>query len=169
MNSDRGFFVAPVETGDELEVVKGLFRAYVDWLNIDLSYQGFEEELKGMPGKYAPPAGALFLAREAGGAILGCVGLRPFDANGACEMKRLYVLPEGRGRGVGTALVERVLETAGEAGYRSMVLDTLPTMSGAIKLYKAAGFEETSAYYQTPIEETLFFRKYLREVNINDL
>ncbi|MCV0428144.1 MAG: GNAT family N-acetyltransferase [Roseibium sp.] len=168
MISNRGFVVASVEDSDELNVVKTLFRAYVDWLNIDLSYQGFEEELKGMPGKYASPKGALFLAKDAEGTILGCVGLRPSDVDGTCEMKRLYVLPEGRGRGVGAALVDRVLDAAREAGYKSMVLDTLPTMAGAIKLYKAAGFEETDPYYDTPILETLFFRKNLLEVKITN-
>ncbi|MES0810708.1 GNAT family N-acetyltransferase [Roseibium sp. SCPC15] len=163
MSSQTGFVIAPVETGDELEIVKTLFRAYVDWLDIDLSYQGIEEELHGMPGKYAPPEGALFLAKDRQGIVLGCVGLRRFDEGGTCEMKRLYVLPEGRGLGVGGALVEQILDTAVLAGYRSMVLDTLPTMTGAIKLYTAAGFEQIDAYYETPIKETLFFRKILAD------
>jgi len=161
MEPDSQFLVAPVETPDELNAVKTLFRAYVDWLGIDLSYQGFEEELAGMPGKYAPPAGALFVAKAPDGTIIGCVGLRAFDDNGRCEMKRLYVLPEGRGKSVGSALVGRVVEAAVAAGYTEMLLDTLPTMTGAIKLYRAAGFEEVSAYYETPIRETVFFRKTL--------
>ncbi|MBG6206170.1 ribosomal protein S18 acetylase RimI-like enzyme [Labrenzia sp. EL_126] len=161
MTFDNSATITSVETGPDLEAVKVLFRAYVDWLDIDLSYQGFEEELAGMPGKYAPPKGALFVAKDSGGNILGCVGLRAFDEDGRCEMKRLYVLPDGRGKGVGAALVSRILETAVEAGYREMLLDTLPTMTGAIKLYKAAGFEEIPAYYETPIRETVFFRKAL--------
>ncbi|MES0882910.1 GNAT family N-acetyltransferase [Roseibium sp. SCP14] len=163
MSSQTGFVIAPVETSDELEIVKTLFRAYVDWLDIDLSYQGFEEELRAMPGKYSPPEGALFLAKDGNGNVLGCVGLRRFDERGTCEMKRLYVLPEGRGLGVGGALVDHIVDTAILAGYSSMVLDTLPTMTGAIKLYTAAGFEEIDAYYETPVEETLFFRKMLTE------
>ena len=162
MEPERNILVAPVETPDELDVVKSLFRAYVDWLGIDLSYQGFEEELAGMPGKYAPPGGALFVAKAADGKILGCVGLRAFDDQGRCEMKRLYVLPEGRGKRVGSALVGRVIEAAAGAGYSEMLLDTLPTMTGAIKLYRAAGFEEVPAYYETPIRETVFFRKVLQ-------
>jgi len=154
--------IVQVESFEDLETIKTLFRAYVDWLNIDLSYQGFEEELAGLPGKYAPPLGALFLAKDAENRVLGCVALRPFGDNGACEMKRLYVLPEGRGRGVGASLVARVLTAAETAGYREMLLDTLPTMTGAIKLYKAAGFLEASAYYNTPITETVFFRKDLQ-------
>lgn len=153
--------VSPVETVEDLEAVKALFRAYVDWLGIDLSYQGFEEELAGMPGKYSPPKGALFVAKDADAGILGCVGLRAFDEDGRCEMKRLYVLPEARGKKAGAALVARVIEAAVAVGYREMLLDTLPTMTGAIKLYRAAGFEEIAAYYETPIRETVFFRKIL--------
>ncbi|KZM49237.1 GNAT family N-acetyltransferase [Labrenzia sp. OB1] len=156
------FAIFPVETAEDLDVVKTLFRAYVDWLGIDLSYQGFEEELAGMPGKYSRPSGALFLAKDPDGSSLGCVGLRPFADNGACEMKRLYVLPAGRGRGVGGALIDRVLGTAADVGYSEMLLDTLPSMTGAIKLYKAAGFDEIPAYYETPIRETVFFRKVLQ-------
>ncbi|WP_299481015.1 GNAT family N-acetyltransferase [uncultured Roseibium sp.] len=162
MIRENSISVTPVESDTELSAVKSLFRAYVDWLGIDLTYQGFEEELAGMPGKYAPPKGALFVAKDTDGSILGCVGLRPFDDDGSCEMKRLYVLPEGRGKGVGAALVTRVLEAAVAAGYRQMLLDTLPTMTGAVKLYTAAGFEQISAYYETPIEETVFFRKLLQ-------
>ena len=161
MTREQYISITTVETGEDLEAVKTLFRAYVDWLGIDLSYQGFEEELAGMPGKYAPPKGALFAAKDVEGGILGCVGLRAFDANDRCEMKRLYVLPEGRGKGVGGALVARVIDAAVTAGYREMLLDTLPTMTGAINLYRAAGFEEVSAYYDTPIRETVFFRKLL--------
>ncbi|PVB61055.1 GNAT family N-acetyltransferase [Labrenzia sp. 011] len=161
MTAHKNLAISAVKTAEDLDVVKSLFRAYVDWLAIDLSYQGFEEELAGMPGKYAPPSGALYLAKDRDGSSLGCVGLRPFARQGCCEMKRLYVLPAGRGRGVGRALIERVLETAAQAGYNEMLLDTLPSMTGAIKLYKAAGFEEIPAYYDTPVEETLFFRRTL--------
>ena len=161
MTTDTSINITQIEDARDLEVVRSLFRAYVDWLGIDLSYQGFEEELAALPGKYVPPDGALLVAKNAGGDILGCVGLRPFDGSGRCEMKRLYVLPEGRGLGVGGALVASVLEAAVQRGYREMLLDTLPTMTGAIKLYNAAGFEEVAPYYETPIAETLFFRKEL--------
>lgn len=161
MNAAETFTIASADGADDLAAIRTLFRAYVDWLGIDLSYQGFEEELAGLPGKYTPPSGGLFLARRADGAVLGCVGLRAFGEEGASEMKRLYVLPEARGLGVGAGLVERVVGEAERAGYCEMLLDTLPTMTGAIKLYRAAGFEEVPAYYDTPIEETVFFRKKL--------
>ncbi len=164
MTVQSSITISPVADAQDLNTVKDLFRAYVDWLGIDLSYQGFEEELAGMPGKYAPPKGALFVAKDEASAILGCVGLRAFNDDGACEMKRLYVLPKGRGHGVGAGLVDRVLDAAVSAGYSEMLLDTLPSMSGAIKLYKAAGFVEVPAYYSTPIEETIFFRKDLSEL-----
>lgn len=162
MTQSKKFNLIAAETPEDLDAVKTLFRAYVDWLDIDLSYQGFEEELAGMPGKYTPPRGALYLARGLEGDVLGCVGLRPFGEEGACEMKRLYVTPQARGLGVGAALVKRVLQVAQDAGYGEMLLDTLPTMTGAIKLYKNAGFEETGAYYSTPVSETVFFRKALQ-------
>jgi ribosomal protein S18 acetylase RimI-like enzyme len=161
MSQTHAFKITSIQSSEDLEAVKALFRAYVDWLDIDLSYQGFEEELAGMPGKYAPPQGALYLAKGRNGNVLGCVGLRPFDEEGTCEMKRLYVSPKARGLGVGAALVDCVLRAAQDAGYGVMLLDTLPTMTGAIKLYKSAGFEETGAYYETPIGETVFFRKFL--------
>ncbi|QDG76960.1 GNAT family N-acetyltransferase [Labrenzia sp. PHM005] len=153
-----GYSIFSVDTVQDLEDLKGLFRAYVDWLGIDLSYQGFEEELASLPGKYAAPNGALLLAKNDKGESLGCVGLRPFGEAGSCEMKRLYVVPEARGLGVGAGLVQRIMKLARNAGYTDMKLDTLPTMTGAIKLYKQAGFEEIPAYYETPIRETVFFQ-----------
>ncbi|WP_420414621.1 GNAT family N-acetyltransferase [Roseibium sp.] len=153
-----GYSIFSVDTDQDLEEIKGLFRAYVEWLGIDLSYQGFEEELASLPGKYAPPNGALLLAKNDKGESLGCVGLRPFGEAGSCEMKRLYVVPEARGLGVGAGLVQRIMKLAGNAGYTDMKLDTLPTMTGAIKLYEQSGFEEIPAYYETPIRETVFFQ-----------
>lgn len=155
------FSVVPAETADDIASIRDLFRAYVDWLGIDLSYQGFEEELAGLPGKYAQPEGALFLAKAPDGAVLGCIGMRAMADAGVCEMKRLYVKPQGRGLGIGRALIDRIFQAAREAEYEKMRLDTLPTMVGAIKLYREAGFQEISAYYETPIQETLFFEKAL--------
>jgi ribosomal protein S18 acetylase RimI-like enzyme len=152
------FTVTDADPSRDLEDVKRLFRAYVDWLGIDLSYQGFEEELAALPGKYVPPLGALILAKTSSDVSIGCVALRPMADEGICEMKRLYVAPEGRGSGVGSSLVSAVLGRARSAGYRYMRLDTLPTMEGAIRLYKAAGFVEIPAYYDTPIKETVFLQ-----------
>lgn len=161
MQSQNPFQISSAETASDLSEIKRMFRAYVDWLDIDLTYQGFEEELAGLPGKYADPFGALFIARNNSGNALGCVGLRPIAVEGICEMKRLYVSPDGRGLGIGAALVNQVVDTARTAGYQRMRLDTLPTMTGAIKLYTRAGFNQISAYYDTPVKETVFFEKVL--------
>jgi len=148
-------------SAEDLSAIRRLFRAYADWLNIDLAYQGFEDELAGLPGKYTPPAGELFLASIGNNPPCGCVALRPFGDAGWCEMKRLYVAPEGRGHGLGGALVEAVIREGRALGYSAMVLDTLPSMLRAITLYTQHGFEAIPAYYDTPIAETVFFKKVL--------
>jgi len=153
--------IEPARTDDDLKAAAGLFRAYASSLEIDLGYQSFEEELATLPGKYAPPTGEILLARDAAGIAVGCVAVRPLPGEGCCEMKRLYVTPEGRGLGLGTALTEAILETAMRIGYREMRLDTLSTMTGAIALYRKAGFVEIPAYYETPIENTVFMAKTL--------
>ena len=138
--------------------MKTLFRAYAASLDVDLSYQNFEAEMAAMPGKYAPPAGTLLLARLLDGTAAGCVGLRPMAAKGCCEMKRLYVAPEGRGLGIGRQLVEAVMGHAQRIGYREMRLDTLPSMTGAIALYRNTGFEPIAPYYDSPVVGTIFMR-----------
>lgn len=111
-----------------------------------------------MPGKYAPPSGALLLARDSSGIPVGCVGLRPIEPRGCCEMKRLYVAPQGRGFGLGEKLVGAVIEEAKRIGYREMRLDTLPSMTVAIALYTKLGFEPIAPYYETPVVGTHFMR-----------
>lgn len=151
----ESFAANPANITTDLPAIIQLFRAYAASLPIDLGYQGFEEELASLPGKYAPPHGALLIARDAEGAALGCVAMRPLD-DGVCEMKRLYVAPEGRGAGLGRALAEAIIEAARAAGYREMRLDTLASMAGAQALYRALGFVEIEPYYDTPIEGTVF-------------
>lgn len=153
--------IAPVRTPSDLAATIELFRAYADSLPIDLGYQDFEGEMAAMPGKYAPPRGELLLARASDGTATGCVGLRPIAPDDVCEMKRLYVAPAGRGARLGERLVADVIAVAERAGYREMRLDTLPTMSAAISLYRKFGFEEIAAYYDTPIAGTIFMRRIL--------
>ncbi|MDB5376605.1 MAG: acetyltransferase, partial [Rubritepida sp.] len=145
----------------DLAAVVALFRAYAASLDVDLAYQGFEAEMAAMPGKYAPPAGRLLLARSAEGVPLGCVGLRALASPGCCEMKRLYVAPEGRGTGIGVRLVEAAIREAEAIGYREMRLDSLPSMGPAIALYRRHGFETMAPYYDTPVAGTVFLRRVL--------
>lgn len=150
------FTIQPVRSASDLEATKALFNAYAASLGVNLSYQNFVEEMAAMPGKYAPPKGELLLARGPDGAALGCVGLRPLAEAGTCEMKRLYVTPDGRGLGLGKALAARVVEEARRIGYRRMLLDTLPSLATAVTLYDRMGFARIPAYYDTPIPGTIF-------------
>jgi ribosomal protein S18 acetylase RimI-like enzyme len=163
MNEQPSFRIAHVRTANDLASTLRLFRAYASSLDIDLSYQGFDAEIDAMPGKYAPPAGELLLARDSNGTPVGCVGLRPIEPHGCCEMKRLYVFPEVRGFGLGERLVDAVVKEAERIGYREMSLDTLPSMAGAIALYRKLGFKPIEPYYDTPVVGTIFMRRFLIE------
>jgi carbonic anhydrase len=137
-----------------LESVRQFFRNYAGWLGVDLCFQGFDDEMAALPGCYAPPRGRLWCA-ELDGKPVGCVGIRPVS-DGACEMKRLYVEPEARGYGVGHTLALAAIRAAKELGYKRILLDTLPAMRMAVKLYRELGFKEAPAYYSTPLEGTIF-------------
>ncbi|PYI30002.1 acyl-CoA N-acyltransferase [Aspergillus indologenus CBS 114.80] len=182
--------IIPAHTPEHLSAIRSLFHAYVQWLNIDLTFQDFETELNSLPGKYgAAYGGDLLLAYSSSSSTteernipLGCVALRPLTLRsqfldpspGAdvdhntpeikyCEMKRLYVSPEARRMGLGKALVEAVVQRARELGYQAMRLDTLRTMEGPLRLYRAAGFVDVGPYYETPlVEETVFLGLELR-------
>jgi putative acetyltransferase len=138
-------------TGDDAEALRTLFREYAAWLGPEGWFSDLEAELVALPGGYD----AILLAR-AGEKVLGCVALRPLE-DGACEMKRLYVRPGGRRSGVGRALAEAIVEEARLLGYRTMRLDTLPTMDAARALYVSLGFVETERYNDNPVEGVLFF------------
>ena len=138
----------------EIAHVRQFFRNYAGWLGVDLSFQNFDEEMASLPGAYAAPSGRLFYI-ENNGQPAGCVGIRPFS-EGVCEMKRLYVEPSQRGFGIGRELALAGIKAAKALGYRKILLDTLPAMRIAVKLYRELGFQESPAYYQTPIEGTIF-------------
>lgn len=146
--------IAPASGAEDMRVLAELFRGYAASLPVDLDYQDFDDELAALPGKYAPPKGALLLARDADGA-LGCVGLRAL-AEGVCEMKRLYLLPAARGLGLGRALADAVVAEARRLGYRELRLDTLPTMTRAIAMYEQMGFERIEPYYRPTPPGTVF-------------
>lgn len=137
----------------------GLFREYADSLGFSLDFQDFDEELRSMPGEYAPPRGALFLARVEG-QVAGCAGLRPIGPD-ICEMKRLYVRPAFRGHGLGRELATLLVARARARGYRRMRLDTVPTMNAAIRMYRSMGFVEIPPYRYNPIKGALFFELVL--------
>ena len=147
-------------SGEEIEIVRRLFREYQASLGVDLCFQNFESELAGLPGKYAPPEGRLYLAFE-GGKVAGCAGVRKIE-EGVCELKRLYVPPPHRGRGIGRLLAIQAITDAGEIGYDRMRLDTLPSMQPAQKLYRELGFEPLAPYTDNPVEGALFMELKLR-------
>jgi GNAT superfamily N-acetyltransferase len=133
---------------------------YVRWIGLDLAFQEIDEELAGLPGDYAPPRGALLVA-TADDAPVAMIGLRPID-DGICEMKRLFVRPEARGRGLAKQLIDSILSEARRLKYDEIRLDTLPMMGDAQKLYVAMGFADIDAYYDTPIAGTRFMALRLR-------
>lgn len=147
------------ETRAHLAAVRILFEEYAASLGFDLCFQNFDEELADLPGDYAPPAGRLLLACD-GEAAAGCVALRAFGPE-ICEMKRLYVKPAFRGRGIGRALAEAAVEAAREIGYRRMCLDTIASMTEARTLYSSLGFRETGAYRYNPLEGADFMELIL--------
>ncbi|KAK7532010.1 putative GNAT family N-acetyltransferase [Phyllosticta citribraziliensis] len=180
------FTIHPARTPHDFVAAATLFRAYYEWLNVDLTFQDFAAELASLPGKYAPSRGGeLFLAllTPADGSPsdpVGCIALRDISGvvadyrartggNGAvaktprvAEVKRLYTLPAARGLGVGSALVAAIMDVARREGYDEVRLDTLPHMQGAIKLYSREGFEMADKYYDTDLEGTIFMKCLLK-------
>ena len=146
----------------DFETARALFLEYSRWLNIDLCFQGFKQELATLPGAYAPPSGRLLLAEAGDGMAAGCVALRPLSTDAtatSCELKRLWVRPPFRAMKVGHALTDAALSAARDIGYRSIKLDTLPAiMPQAVAMYRSFGFAECEPYYQNPIAGSLYMQ-----------
>jgi len=147
-------------TKDHFQSARELFIQYADSLGFDLEFQGFSRELAELPGDYKSPSGCILLAASAEG-YSGCVALRPLQ-NNICEMKRLFVLPQYQGRGIGRALANSVIEEARKKGYDRMRLDTIESMKAAQKLYAALGFKEIAAYCHNPLENPSFMELVLQ-------
>ena len=143
--------------GPELEEIRALFLEYAGQLGFSLCFQGFDAELAGLPGAYAPPGGALLLAPGQ-----GCVALRPLDPATA-ELKRLYVRPAARGAGLGRRLTLAAIAEARERGHQKLVLDTVAgQMDAAISMYRALGFREIAPYTKNPVPGALCLELALR-------
>ena len=151
--------IIQVQTPQHIEEIRLLFREYEQFLNVDLCFQGFEAELAGLPGRYGPPAGSLLIALD-GQHAAGCVALRKID-EGICEMKRLYVRPGYRGKGLGRLLARAIIDEAARLGYDLMRLDTLDTLKQAMKLYSSFGFTKTDPYYHNPLEGVVYWELQL--------
>lgn len=175
--SDTGWRMALIHpirvarAGHDVDLARSLFREYAAWLGVDLCFQGFEEELAALPGKYAPPLGMLLVAGPPGDAV-GCAALRPLDlptpgsdsnltpvgfAVPVGEVKRLYVQPRARGTGTGRALAQAIVDAARAIGYRTLCLDTLERMTEARALYESLGFTRCARYYDNPLDEAVYY------------
>jgi putative acetyltransferase len=146
---------------EHIAEARKLFREYADFLKVDLCFQDFENELAQLPGAYSPPGGILLLAVDES-MTLGCVALRQVG-EGVCEMKRLYVRPQGRGCGIGRALAVEVINEAVRLGYTTMRLDTLEWLVEAIHLYELLGFKRIPAYYENPLSGVVYWELDLKE------
>jgi putative acetyltransferase len=158
-----------IENADTPELVRlarELFIEYSESLGVDLCFQGFAEELARLPGEYARPAGRLMLVFN-GRKAVGCGALRPIDDR-VCEMKRVYLWPPVRGKGAGRVLIGTLIETAHELGYEQMRLDTLPSMTRAMEIYRSLGFKEIAPYRVNPVPGASFLELELNPGGANE-
>ena len=148
-----------VNTNEEYKAATSLFKEYAAWLNIDLSFQHFEEELAQLKEMYASPSGGIILSKKEK-EYIGCIAIRKIDAEIA-ELKRMYVKPAFQQFGIGSALLQDALALAKKYNYKKIRLDTLSNMTPAINLYKRNGFYEIPAYYFNPEATAVYFEKIL--------
>lgn len=152
----NGFEVLQAVTPTQIAQARELFLEYAQSLGFSLCFQNFDQELAGLPGDYAPPSGRLLLAKFQG-ELAGCVALHKLEDD-ICEMKRLYLRPKFRGKGLGGVLVQTIFAAARQIGYRRMRLDTVgPVMKDAVAMYRKLGFREIEPYRPNPMAGTLYF------------
>jgi putative acetyltransferase len=151
----KGLTFSQAESFTQIVQARELFLEYAQSLGFDLCFQNFDQELAGLPGDYAPPEGRLLLA-EYDGQLAACVALHKLGPD-TCEMKRLYLRPQFRGKGLGRTLAERIIAEARQIGYRRMRLDTVePVMKDAVAMYRKLGFKEIAPYRPNPMAGTLY-------------
>ena len=161
-SSSDDFEIVAARSRIELISAAALLRAYAKALPVDLAPQGFSQELASLPGPYAPPQGELLLAKR-GDHVLGCIALKPLEPPRAAEIKRLFVRPQARGKGIAKALIAAAVATAKALGYDEIKLDTLPEMTSAIALYKASGFVPIAPYGSHPYPGLVTLGKRLHD------
>jgi putative acetyltransferase len=158
----KGLTIVQASSPAQIAQARELFLEYADSLNFSLCFQNFDEELATLPGHYAPPKGRLLLG-EYDGQLAACVALQELDER-SCEMKRLYLRPDFRGKGMGRVLAEHLILEARKIGYHSMRLDTVePVMKDAVALYRRLGFREIPPYRENPNPGTLYMELDLRK------
>lgn len=150
-------FVA--ETKDHFDDAKDIIIAYSGFLGIDLAFQGFSNELESLKEMYSSPTGCMILA-EASNKVVGAVGLR-YLSDGVAEMKRMFVLPEFQGHGIGNSLVIEVLKQAKRLGYHSVKLDSIPELDSALALYTKHGFSPIKSYRYNPHPSAIFMERMI--------
>ena len=151
----KGLVVSQAQSAEEIEHIRELFLEYEKALGVSLCFQGFDEELASLPGTYAPPSGRLLLASYEG-QLAGCVALHPLEPE-IGEMKRLYLRPSVRGKGLGRTMIDVIVNEARAIGYRRLRLDTIePLMRDAVALYRRMGFHEIPPYRANPFEGALY-------------
>jgi len=149
-----GLLISPAY--DRLDEVRLLFGEYVTMLGVELDFQNYEDELAGLPGDYALPQGKLYLA-DYNDRLAGCIALKPYEGT-TCELKRLFVRPEFRGKRVGRTLMEKCIADAREIGYNTALLDTMGFLAESVVLYRKLGFTETTPYRYNPLSDAMFFK-----------
>ena len=155
-----GLVLVQAECPAHVAQARELFQEYAQSLGVNLCFQNFEQELAELPGQYAPPDGRLLLA-EYNGQLAGCVALHKWE-EGVCEMKRLYLRPSFRGKGLGRAIAEKIIVEARSIGYQRMRLDTIePLMKDAVEMYCRLGFREIEPYRPNPIAGAMYMELQL--------